>query len=129
MCSSFISHQTIRGGWGQRSDLPSTPERRRPSHQRSSRQGPSQRKIRRWNNDRFVGVAAELARSSAKGPAAAEAFLRGEADAPMYLIPNHPCKYRSEFARCVGLSYVLLAFVHGFRGCSEFQDFHHDCIV
>ncbi|KAI2492343.1 actin [Fragilaria crotonensis] len=49
---------------------------------RSSKQGPSHHKVRRWNNDNFVGVASDLARHSK--PGVAENLLRAQADAPLY---------------------------------------------
>lgn len=59
----------------------------------SDKQRPSQRKLRRWDNDRFVGVASQLNRKSA------EAFWYGEMDRDEFLMPNHPMEYRSAFAR------------------------------
>jgi hypothetical protein len=49
---------------------------------KSSKQGqPSHRKIRRWNNDKFSGLAAEIASSNAK---AADALLKGQSEAHLY---------------------------------------------
>jgi len=50
-----------------------------PTRVKSNKQGPSHRKARRWNNDNFVNLAAEL--STTKGSAAAvEALLKGSAE-------------------------------------------------
>ena len=53
---------------------------------RSRKQGhPSQRKIRRWNNDRFAGLAAELvAASKHSGILAADALLQAQSEAHLY---------------------------------------------
>jgi len=53
---------------------------------RSRKQGqPSQRKIRRWNNDRFAGLAAELvAASKHSGTRAADALLQAQSEAHLY---------------------------------------------
>jgi len=51
---------------------------------KSSKQGPSHRKVRRWNNDNFVGLASELAKSSGRGAVAAEALLLAQAEAPQF---------------------------------------------
>mmetsp|Transcript_6184 Transcript_6184/g.13902 ORF Transcript_6184/g.13902 Transcript_6184/m.13902 type:complete len:295 (+) Transcript_6184:165-1049(+) len=51
---------------------------------KSERQGPSQRKLRRWNNDNFVGIVSEIAKASSRGPKVAEVLLKAQADAPTY---------------------------------------------
>lgn len=56
----------------------------------STKQRPSHRKLRRWNNDNFVGIAFELAKSSSRGPAAAESLLMAQADAPKYRALYNP---------------------------------------
>jgi hypothetical protein len=56
----------------------------------SSKQGPSHRKVRRWNNDNFIGIASEIAKASSRGPAVAEALLKAQADAPLYLAVYSP---------------------------------------
>jgi hypothetical protein len=50
---------------------------------KSRKQGPSHRKVRRWNNDNFVNLAAEI-NSGNKGGRAAQALLLGQANAAQY---------------------------------------------
>jgi len=57
---------------------------------KSSKQGPSRRKVRRWNNDNFVGLASELAESSSRGAAVAEILLLAQADAMEYRCIYNP---------------------------------------
>jgi hypothetical protein len=75
-----------------RSYAPSTIHERK-SHQegKSIKQGPGQRKVRRWNNDNFVGITSEVP--------AHIATLYAEADMTKarYIMPNYPLKYRSVF--------------------------------
>jgi len=59
----------------------------------SSKQGPSRRKVRRWNNDNFSGIASELAKASSRGAVAAEVLLRAQADAPRYISVYNPEDY------------------------------------
>ena len=61
-----------------------TPTNRRAVTPKSSKQGPSHRKIRRWDNDSMVGIVSEIAKASSRGPAVAEVYLKAQADAPMY---------------------------------------------
>jgi hypothetical protein len=49
---------------------------------RSVKQGPSHRKIRKWNNEHFAGLAAEIAASN--GAKAADVLLRAQRDAHLY---------------------------------------------
>lgn len=51
----------------------------------SSKQGPSRRKVRRWNNDNFSGIASEIAKSSSRGAITAELLLQAQVDAPLYV--------------------------------------------
>eukprot|EP00814_Leptocylindrus_danicus_P020038 CAMPEP_0116018258 /NCGR_PEP_ID=MMETSP0321-20121206/8540_1 /TAXON_ID=163516 /ORGANISM="Leptocylindrus danicus var. danicus, Strain B650" /LENGTH=341 /DNA_ID=CAMNT_0003488615 /DNA_START=289 /DNA_END=1314 /DNA_ORIENTATION=+ len=67
-----------------------------PPRPRSSKQGPSRRKLRRWDNDKFIGIAAELAKAG--HPHIAQAFARGESETSFYLRANDPRYYRSVFA-------------------------------
>lgn len=62
----------------------------RPVTPLSSKQGPSHRKVRRWNNDSFIGITSEIAKASSRGPAVAEALLKAKADAPLYLAVYNP---------------------------------------
>ena len=78
---------------------------RRNAHQstaqRSSKQGPSRRKVRRWTNDSMRSIAVDLARSNTRGSlAAADVYARGVADGELrrqYEMPNAPRNYRSTF--------------------------------
>ena len=48
---------------------------------KSRKQGPSHRKVRRWNNDNFVNLAAELQKNGPKNHTAAQALLKGAEEA------------------------------------------------
>lgn len=50
---------------------------------KSQKQGPSHRKVRRWNNDNFVNLAAEI-NSGNKGGRAARALMMGHSNADQY---------------------------------------------
>jgi CRISPR/Cas system-associated endoribonuclease Cas2 len=52
------------------------------NNNKSRKQGPSHRKVRRWNNDHFTNLAAEI--QSLRGVAAAEVLLQAQKDAPLY---------------------------------------------
>mmetsp|Transcript_12103 Transcript_12103/g.22502 ORF Transcript_12103/g.22502 Transcript_12103/m.22502 type:complete len:465 (+) Transcript_12103:74-1468(+) len=83
---------------------------------RSRKQGPSHRKVRRWNNDNFVNLAAEI--SSGRGSAAAaEALLRGSANASKHrsiLDPQqHESKAMTQFREDETLSAVRQQFFEG----------------
>jgi Tfp pilus assembly major pilin PilA len=62
------------------------------SKQKSSKQGPSHRKIRRWNNDRHVGIASEITNPKFK-----EASIRNEAMEAVML--ELPIEYRNSFTK------------------------------
>jgi len=55
---------------------------------KSRKQGPSHRKLRRWNNDNFVGLAAEVAKAG--GVLSAEAMIQAQADASSYRSVYNP---------------------------------------
>ena len=60
---------------------------------KSRKQGPSHRKIRRWNNDNFANLASEIA--SGRGQQkAAQALLLGQADAAKYRSIYNPNDHR-----------------------------------
>ncbi|KAL7529149.1 hypothetical protein ACHAXR_002818 [Thalassiosira sp. AJA248-18] len=62
----------------------------------SDKQRPSHRKLRRWNNDRFIGTSSEhihINLETEGGGGAAEQYWRE------FYMPNYPCDYRSEFAK------------------------------
>jgi len=60
---------------------------------KSSKQGPSHRKARRWNNDNFVNTHKDLANSSsAKGRIAAEILAAAKADARHFLPVYDPAE-------------------------------------
>lgn len=64
---------------------------------KSRKQGPSHRKVRRWNNDHFVGLASEIAKlSNGRGHIAAEVLMRAHEDAPLYRSLYDPAEHRSE---------------------------------
>ena len=62
---------------------------------RSVKQGPSQRKIRKWNNQHFVGLASEIASSSGGGAAAAaDVLMKAHRDAHLYRAIYDPKDHR-----------------------------------
>ena len=69
-------------------------ERRHATSLKSRKQGPSHRKVRRWNNDHFVGLASEIAKSR-HGHIAAEVLMRAHEDAPLYRSLYDPAEHRS----------------------------------
>ena len=73
------------------SSLPSVPVRAR-----SDKQRPSRRKLRRWGNDKFIGIAAELAKAG--HVSIAEEFSRGETETSQFQRANDPRNYRSIFS-------------------------------
>jgi len=69
-----------------------------PQHQqsfKSRKQGPSHRKVRRWNNDNFINLAAEM-NSSREGKAAAKMLMLGAADATKYRSVLDPDVHKSK---------------------------------
>jgi hypothetical protein len=85
-----------------------TSRRPQPITLKSHKQGPGQRKTRRWNNDNFHNLSMELANSSSsKSRAAAEILAKAKADARHFLPVYDPNeKKRSEKVT----RYVLLCF-------------------
>mmetsp|Transcript_8366 Transcript_8366/g.19278 ORF Transcript_8366/g.19278 Transcript_8366/m.19278 type:complete len:465 (+) Transcript_8366:122-1516(+) len=91
-----------------------------PVRVRSSKQGPSHRKARRWNNDNFVNLAAEL--SAGKGSASAvEALLKGSAEASKHRSvfdpQQHESKAMKQFREDDSLSLVREKFFEGSLPC------------
>eukprot|EP00804_Cyclotella_cryptica_P000771 CCRYP_001043-RB/>CCRYP_001043-RB protein AED:0.13 eAED:0.13 QI:218/1/1/1/1/0.66/3/0/529 len=74
----------------------STPNQITRPKQMSTKQLPSHRKIRRWNNDRFIGTHSEN-----HGVIHPVVVREGEEWYQEYWMPNYPREYRSEFARLV----------------------------
>lgn len=70
-------------------------EGRRALATKSRKQGPSHRKVRRWNNDNFVNLAAEI-NSGNKGGRAAQALLVGQAHAEQFRSICDPEDHRSK---------------------------------
>ena len=87
----------------------------RHNQPRSSKQSrPSMRKLRRWDNDNFVGAASELAMAGT--PEAADIFLKAQAEKGMFLMANYPLQYRSAFKTLIqdsSLQDVKERFVNG----------------
>ncbi|KAL3906347.1 MAG: hypothetical protein SGARI_004043, partial [Bacillariaceae sp.] len=83
---------------------------------RSRKQGPSHRKIRRWNNDNFVNLAAEIS-NGRSSLAAAEALLLGSANASKHrsiLDPSeHESKAITQFREDQSLQTVRQQFADG----------------
>jgi hypothetical protein len=71
-------------------------EERPRSAPRSRKQGPGCRKIRRWNNEKFTNLAAEIKASSARGALCAEAILRAQDEAHLYRAVYDPKDHKSE---------------------------------
>lgn len=71
-------------------------DEKRATATKSRKQGPSHRKVRRWNNDHFVGLATEIAKSSREGHIAAEVLLRAHDDAHLYRDVYDPSEHRSD---------------------------------
>ena len=76
-----------------RSKAPPSTIHERKSHleEKSNKQGPGQRKVRRWNNDNFVGISSEVPSHIATLYAEAD-MIKGR-----YVMPNYPLEYRSVF--------------------------------
>ena len=68
----------------------------------SNKQHPSHRKLRRWNNDRFVGTASEHLHNTMMGDQD-DNNINDDYDHywRQHYMPNYPCKYRSEFSKLV----------------------------
>jgi hypothetical protein len=72
------------------------------THSLSVKSLPSHRKIRRWNNDKFIGIASELKRAHVhtnpkKGLQIAHAYHEAEMSQGAYVLPNWPREYTSIF--------------------------------
>jgi len=83
-----------------------------PTSSRSGKQGPSHRKVRRWNNDRISSLADEIAKmSSSKSSKAAEVLLIAHRDAHLYRPICDPAeKSESEpLFRCVVTFFPLFS--------------------
>jgi len=65
----------------------------------SDKQGPSHRKLRRWNNDKFVGIASEIsnANPTARGTQIAKIFAEADMDRSKYTMPNSAMEHNSYF--------------------------------
>lgn len=67
-----------------------------PSHypSKSCKQGPGHRKVRRWNNDLFIGIAKDIscshARNPQKGARIANIYAEAEMDKARYTMPHVP---------------------------------------
>ncbi len=103
--SSTVHNSTARRS----SNNPARRRHSRPQHQDgstrtlSSKQHPSHRKLRRWNNDRFVGTTSEHLHHCMMGDNNENTDGSSDYDQywRQYYMPNYPCKYRSEFAKLV----------------------------
>jgi len=70
----------------------------------SDKQGPSHRKLRRWNNDKLVGIASEISRANptARGTKIANIYTEADLDRNRYVMPHDPPEYRSHFTTLLG---------------------------
>ena len=79
-----------------RSNRPAeTANARGNDHARSDKQRPSHRKLRRWDNDRFVGTPSEQLHLRLERDGGAGADLNWTE----FYMPHYPLEYRSEFAK------------------------------
>jgi len=69
----------------------------------SNKQHPSHRKLRRWNNDRFVGTTSEHLHHTMMGAGDGDTIDGSDYDQywKQHFMPNYPCTYRSEFAKLI----------------------------
>eukprot|EP00584_Thalassiosira_punctigera_P013502 CAMPEP_0172567640 /NCGR_PEP_ID=MMETSP1067-20121228/116648_1 /TAXON_ID=265564 ORGANISM="Thalassiosira punctigera, Strain Tpunct2005C2" /NCGR_SAMPLE_ID=MMETSP1067 /ASSEMBLY_ACC=CAM_ASM_000444 /LENGTH=583 /DNA_ID=CAMNT_0013359043 /DNA_START=35 /DNA_END=1786 /DNA_ORIENTATION=+ len=79
-----------------RNNRPANPTRSRMPASPSEKQRPSHRKIRRWNNDRFVGTSSEHTHVALQEKGGVE---EGDLNWREYYMPHYPLEYRSEFAK------------------------------
>jgi hypothetical protein len=74
------------------------------AHQpRSAKQGPGQRKVRRWNNDKFIGIASDISNTLAsknpqRGIKIANIYAEAEMEKGKYTMPNAPRGNRTIFS-------------------------------
>ena len=80
-----------------RANRPTNPTRSRGSATLglSDKQRPSHRKLRRWNNDRFVGTSSEQIHIMLESDAGANNYQYWRE----FYMPNYPREYRSEFSK------------------------------
>jgi len=71
---------------------------------RSNKQGPSHRKLRRWNNDNFFGIASEIsnANPTARGALISKIYAEAEMEKSAYLFPNYPLENNSCLTTLLG---------------------------
>jgi hypothetical protein len=73
---------------------------------RSAKQGPGHRKVRRWNNDKFIGIASDISNSLSsknpqKGMRIANIYAEAEMEKSKYTMPNAPRGNRTIFGTLV----------------------------
>lgn len=84
---------------------------RKPQPTKSDKQQPGQRKQRRWNNDKFVGIASEISACQAsrnnkeKGMMIANLYAEAEMEKSRYTMPNHPRFNRTVFGTLAAVDY------------------------
>lgn len=92
----WLAHAATSNAATSRNQRSTNPTRSRgPRVGLSDKQRPSHRKLRRWNNDRFVGTSSEnthIMLEASEGGGAEQYFRE-------FYMPNYPCEYRSEFAK------------------------------
>lgn len=93
-----------------REHRPVTPNRK------SHKQGPSHRKIRRWNNDKFSGLASELQQAS-RNSAAADVLLQAQSEAHLYRAIYDPKEHGPSKELKEYVAVVVVAFFI-FLGCN-----------
>jgi hypothetical protein len=85
----------------------------REEKNKSDKQNPGQRKQRRWDNDKFVGIASEISQcNSTKGPEKgtrgmkiANLYAQAEMEKAKYMLPNYPNNYRTIFGTLATAEY------------------------
>jgi len=70
--------------------------------QLSSKQGPGHRKVRRWNNDKFIGIASDISHANPqRGMQIANIYAEAEMDKGRFEVPNAPRDNRTIFSSLV----------------------------
>ena len=70
--------------------------------QLSNKQGPGHRKVRRWNNDKFIGIASDISHANPqRGMQIANIYAEAEMDKGRFADPNAPRDNRTIFSTLV----------------------------
>uniref|UniRef100_A0A7S3Q217 Uncharacterized protein n=1 Tax=Chaetoceros debilis TaxID=122233 RepID=A0A7S3Q217_9STRA len=70
---------------------------------RSDKQGPGHRKVRRWNNDKFIGIATDISHSNPeRGAKIANLYAEAEMEKGKYTEPGYARQNRTIFSTLAG---------------------------